>query len=70
MTRKDYILIAGTFRRLYDNESPLTRGGVNYMAEALAYELKRDNPRFDYAHFMAVVRGERELNSKPAGRAQ
>ena len=25
-----------------------------------------DNPRFDREHFLAVVRGERDLNSRPA----
>lgn len=39
--------------------------GINLVAEEIADSLARDNGRFVRAHFLAVVRGERELNSKP-----
>jgi len=35
------------------------------LLEELADALKRDNGRFDREHFLAVVRGERELQSRP-----
>lgn len=74
MTRKDYILIAEALRdkrncmdgaddvngRMYETFWDTT--------ERICGALYRDNPRFDREHFLAVVRGEKELNSRPARR--
>lgn len=80
MTRKDYILIAEALRQAanalngYDRYEriPLTEEGKVQIANEsgrtvtrfLADALSQDNPRFDREHFLAVVRGERELNSR------
>jgi len=61
MTRKDYILLAEALRLSRENgESPESE---------IAAMLKRDNSRFDREHFLAVVRGERELQSRPPRKA-
>ena len=64
MTRKDYIAIAETLRDL-----PQT---VRILPEQIAYAIseafERDNPRFDREHFLAVVRGDRKLQSRPLRR--
>ena len=39
--------------------------GIMNVASELADSLARDNSRFDKDHFLAVVRGEKELNSRP-----
>jgi hypothetical protein len=63
MTRKDYILIAGALRdAIQDSKSP---EAVMEVAPHIAGYLKDDNCRFDYGHFLAVVRGEKDLNSRP-----
>jgi hypothetical protein len=40
--------------------------GVLYVAEEIADACKRDNARFSKPHFMAVVRGEKALLSRPS----
>lgn len=72
MTRKDYTLIAEALRDVVssvgDSDTALLnayRYGMVKSAEAIAVRLASDNPRFDRKHFLAVVRGERELGSKP-----
>ena len=42
-----------------------TDGEAYQAARLIADELAADNPRFDREHFLAVVRGERDLNSRP-----
>jgi len=77
MTRKDYIVIAEALRVSLHRERTLPYGnGDNRSAEAqqavldvaceVADALKRDNSRFNREHFLAVVRGERELHSRPS----
>jgi hypothetical protein len=72
MTRKDYILIANALREaLTDgvggaNENE--KEGIHIAASHLANALPYDNPRFNSEHFLSVVRGEKDLNSKPARR--
>lgn len=71
MTRKDYILIAKAFRIPYNSfsKNPLygrELNGVGSAAIALADVLDLDNPRFNREHFLAVVRGEKDPNSRPA----
>jgi hypothetical protein len=58
MTRKDYIAIAEAMR--YGLGSLQADTSV-HLAEAM----HADNPRFDREHFLAVVRGERNLKSRP-----
>jgi hypothetical protein len=78
MTRKDYILIADILREAHGH-SNVTKNdaatqeraeGRESMVEDITFEfalaLRRDNPRFDREHFLAVVRGEKSLNSQPA----
>ena len=68
MTRKDYILIAEALRE----HRPIMHDGTDWYrgywktCEAVADTLASDNPRFSREHFLAVVRGEKELNSRPA----
>lgn len=79
MTRKDYIAIEESLHvRLDVLEGDLatceTKTETNYLTvriegyldacETLA-DVLAANPRFDRDHFLAVVRGERELRSKP-----
>jgi hypothetical protein len=40
--------------------------GVLYVTEEIADSLQRDNSRFNREHFLAVVRGEKELLSRPS----
>ena len=42
-----------------------TVNGILESAENIAQALVVDNPGFDRVHFLAVVRGEKELTSKP-----
>jgi len=79
MTRKDYIAIAEALRFAKDNAVAAVREngpdavaslnavvrGINGTAEYIANAMQDDNPRFDREHFLAVVRGERELTSRP-----
>jgi hypothetical protein len=72
MTRKDYILIANALKAALETEvtvhgetSP-SAGGVRLAANRIAFALGTDNKRFSHEHFMAVVRGEKDLNSRPA----
>ena len=68
MTRKDYILIADAFRKGYaDREvNEDERAGIIIAAVQVSYALKADNPRFDGRHFLAVIRGQKPLNSRPS----
>lgn len=72
MTRKDYVLIAQGLKSALDLEISLhgadsgTAGGVRLAAARIADVLVTDNPRFDREHFLAVVRGEKDLNSRPS----
>jgi hypothetical protein len=75
MTRKDYIAIARALNVLYnidlDGITAVPSSGYQRWAACsagnlIANELEADNPRFDREHFLAVVRGEKDLNSRPA----
>mgnify|MGYP001581387785 FL=1 len=53
MTRKDYIVIARAIARACTRPiNPDQLSGVVHCADALADELKRDNPRFDRGRFL------------------
>jgi hypothetical protein len=70
MTRKDYILLAEALHKAYVTNSGMNLSqklnGVGDAAGFIADALEAENPRFDHAHFLAVVRGEKDLNSRPA----
>jgi hypothetical protein len=71
MTRKDYILLANTLRIARNNASPVAQGdlslfAIDQLTDDLCRELKRDNARFNREHFVAVVKGEKSLQSRPS----
>lgn len=82
MTRKDYILLAEALRVQYHNAKFATNADIELDAPALLYQgrldgidfaareiadaLQRDNGRFNREHFLAVVRGEKDLHSRPS----
>lgn len=78
MTRKDYILLAEALRyglsRLTLKLWAMQAEGFTRVEAAEAQEhceaqiaeaLASDNPRFDREHFLALVRHEKPLNSRP-----
>lgn len=70
MTRKDYIRIARALRDEYAAQPSMKsfdwrRDCVESCAAAIAVEFEDDNKSFDRGHFLAVVRGERALESRP-----
>ena len=57
MTRKDYELLARVVKRERDswnenNANPIAIDTCYRFGEGLAYELEKDNPRFDRAKFL------------------
>jgi hypothetical protein len=69
MTRKDYIVIAEALRVQFhraalENNPPMQDGVLN-AAHEIADALQRDNARFNKEHFLAVIRGEKDLHSRP-----
>ena len=80
MRRKDYILLSESLRRTRPVEGMHSgRGGShsekcfhscydswNLSVRDIANGLSDNNPHFDREHFLAVVRGEKDLNSRPA----
>ena len=79
MTRKDYIVIAEALRitanrteldeRTEGGTYPHATSGVMAASEEIADALARDNHRFNKQHFLAVVRGEKDLHSRPGRRS-
>jgi len=67
LTRKDYIAIAEALRqaRGMDGQSGKHIAAVECATDFIADAMAADNPRFDRNHFLKVVRGERELQSRP-----
>ena len=72
MTRKDYILIAEVLRVEFHN-AKLHKGPMSShvlsVAVSLADSLRRENSRFNTDHFLAVIRGEKALLSRPSSKA-
>lgn len=71
MTRKDYIRIARALNSTYTSACETKQcahvlEAILRSAYSIACELADDNSRFNAQHFMAVVRGVRELTSRPA----
>lgn len=75
-SRKHYILIADALQQSirplqFAVESGSTSytdvlRGFNKAIESLSAALVKDNPRFNAEHFLAVVRGEKALHSRPS----
>ena len=74
MTRRDYILIAealkvtlrdAVYSEEHDGIKWTGKALVLYVAGNIGTFLDEANPRFDRAHFLAVVRGEKALESRP-----
>jgi hypothetical protein len=78
MTRKDYIVIASALRDAYQKEemnnkyaaqgepSRTNMQALETASCSIAAALQVDNDRFDREHFLAVVRGEKALMSRPS----
>ena len=71
MTRKHYILLAEALRKaseihVADEFQRGKKTGIAVAAEFVADALQRDNLRFNREHFLAVVRGEKDLHSRPS----
>lgn len=76
MTRKDYIVIAEALRIAVNRTKidekaeggtfPHATSGVIAASEEIADALARDNHRFNKQHFLAVIRGEKALMSRPS----
>jgi len=60
MSRKDYILIANVLKEAR------AAGEHADVAELFAQALKQENPNFNEEHFLGVVNGTKELQSRPA----
>lgn len=54
MTRKDYVLIAEAVNLAKDQTRPAERDPIYWTAHFVANALRRDNPRFEKARFMAA----------------
>lgn len=78
MTRKDYITLAEVLQVEYHvTVSPsyetvgaqtvqaIAKDTIIHLAGEMADSLQRHNARFNREHFLAVVRGEKDLNSRP-----
>jgi|HubBroStandDraft_5_1064220.scaffolds.fasta_scaffold351430_2 hypothetical protein len=72
MTRKDYIFIANTLRTAYNNAARTKSQEAIWIIEQLVSdlcsELKRTNADFNREHFLAVIHGTKELDSRPSRR--
>ena len=70
MTRKDYILIASALRDQYahslDFNTSTNPQAVLEVATGVAFALGQENPKFNREHFLAVVRNEKSLTSRPS----
>lgn len=58
----------GTYPGAENGEAELA--GIMEAADRIARVMRDDNPRFDREHFLAVVRGERELQSRLSTRGK
>lgn len=65
MTRKDYIVIADGLRHAYNTATETEKPVVLNTAYQVAVKLEEQNRRFNREHFLAVVRGEKALDSRP-----
>lgn len=63
-----FILARALHTALPRNPQPYLAEYRAFFAEAIAAGLVNDNPRFDREHFVAMVKGEIPLDSKPTSR--
>jgi hypothetical protein len=71
MTRKDYIILARALNSTYrsaceSKQSADVLEAILRTSYSVASELAADNSRFNGEHFMQVVRGVKDLNSRPS----
>lgn len=64
MTRQDYIRIARALRHTITWRDGMYSIGAAKAAVSIAQEFSDDDPQFDSAHFLAVVRGMEALESR------
>jgi hypothetical protein len=68
--RRNAVIVLESARRVKDSTNPPAYecgviNGIDYAADEIADALAQDNPRFNREHFLAVVHGEKDLNSRP-----
>jgi hypothetical protein len=82
LTRKDYIILAEALRvqfhrsnleianseGIWKTNAQGIQAGVLNAAYEIADSLKQDNSSFNREHFLAVVRGEKDLHSRPSSK--
>jgi len=54
----------------FDSQAGYKLNGIGSAAESIARALAADNSRFNREHFLAVVRGEKAITSRPAKAVQ
>jgi len=66
-SKQHYQTVAGVLSRAREFSETLALNvyTIEAISERLALAFKDDNKRFDYEHFLAVVHGERPVNSRP-----
>lgn len=72
-SRQHYIAIADALRKAHEDTPTEVKSNscpVCYAANYIADVFAQDNPRFSRDHFLAVARGERDLNSRPSRSAK
>lgn len=71
-SKRHYVVLAETLRYSLGSlqadgfTRPEAAKAQDHFASHIAEALAADNPRFNREHFLAVVRGERDLNSRPS----
>lgn len=70
MTRKDYVVIAEALRDCFSHSLDVytctNPQAVLEISNRIAAGLANENPRFNREHFLAVVRGDKALHSRPS----
>src|SRR5690242_1870985 len=61
-SKRHYQVIAGAFSQSLG----IPNAGILTAAHILADALRKDNPKFNKDHFLAVVRGEKSVTSRPS----
>lgn len=60
MSRKDYVAVAESIRKVYDLASGDARIPIELVTLNIAIAFQQDNPRFDKARFMHAALGDPE----------
>lgn len=71
-SKRHYVVIADVLATEYRQAANPSKelGAIYRIAYTLADKFAADNPRFSTEHFLSVVRGEREVNSRPTRRSK